>query len=123
MRLRRFEELVRRAVEEMPDEFLAIMEQGNVDVQARRRPTRRQLRDAGLGPGETLLGLYEGVPLTDRAGGDPPLPDVITIFQYPIEDACATEEEVVTMVRETVIHEAAHYFGITDVELEAWGLG
>lgn len=123
MRLRRFEELVRRAVGEIPDEFLAIMEQGNVDVQTRRRPTKRQLRDAGLEPGETLLGLYEGVPLTDRGGGDPPLPDVITIFQYPIEDACATEEEVVTMVRETVVHETAHYFGITDVELEAWGLG
>ncbi len=123
MRLRRFEELVRRAVEEIPDEFLAIMEQGNVDVQTRRRPTKRQLRDAGLEPGETLLGLYEGVPLTDRAGGDPPLPDVITIFQYPIEDVCETEEEVVAEVRKTVVHEAAHYFGITDVELEAWGLG
>ena len=123
MRLRRFEELVRRAVAEIPDEFLAIMEQGNVDIQARRRPTKRQLRDAGLGPGETLLGLYEGVPLTDRGGFDPALPDVITIFQYPIEEICDTEEEVVTQVRTTVIHEAAHYFGITDVELEAWGLG
>ena len=123
MRLRRFEELIRRAVAEIPDDFLAIMEQGNVDIQARRRPTKRQLRDAGLGPDETLLGLYEGVPLTDRGGSDPALPDVITIFQYPIEEMCETEEEVVAQVRTTVVHEVAHYFGITDVELEAWGLG
>lgn len=123
MRLRRFEELIRRAVEDIPDEFLAIMEQGNVDIQARRRPTKLQLRDAGLGPDETLLGLYEGVPLTDRGGFDPALPDVITIFQYPIEEICDTEEEVVAQVRTTVVHEVAHYFGITDVELEAWGLG
>lgn len=123
MRLRRFEELIRRAVEDIPDEFLAIMEQGNVDIQARRRPTKRQLRDAGLGPDETLLGLYEGVPLTDRGGFDPALPDVIMIFQYPIEEICDTEEEVVAQVRTTVVHEVAHYFGITDVELEAWGLG
>ena len=123
MRLRRFEELIRRAVDEIPDEFLAIMEQGNVDIQARRRPTKRQLRDAGLGPDETLLGLYEGVPLTDRGGFDPALPDVITIFQHPIEEICETEEEVVAQVRTTVVHEVAHYFGITDVELEAWGLG
>ncbi|MDE2837530.1 MAG: metallopeptidase family protein, partial [Chloroflexota bacterium] len=117
--MRQFEELVRRAVEEIPDEFLAIME--NVDVQVRRQPTKRQLKTARVDPGDTLLGLYEGVPLTDRGDYNMALPDVITIFQYPIEEMCETEAEVVEQVRATVVHEVAHYFGITDVELEAWG--
>ena len=120
MRRRQFEELVRRAVEEIPDEFLAIMQ--NVDVQVRRQPTKRQIRTARVDPGETLLGLYEGVPLTDRDGYNMALPDVITIFQWPIEEMCSSEEEVVEQVRATVVHEVAHHFGITDVELEAWGV-
>ena len=120
MRKRAFEDLVRRAVEDIPAQFLQIME--NVDVQVRRRPTRRQLRAAAVGPSETLLGLYEGVPLTERRDYCMVLPDVITLFQGPIEEACATEREVVDQVRETVVHEVAHYFGITDVELEAWGV-
>lgn len=120
MRKRDFEALVRRAVEDIPDQFLQIME--NVDVQVRRQPAKRQLRAAQVGPGETLLGLYEGVPLTERRDYGMVLPDVITIFQRPIEEACATEREVMDQVRETIVHEVAHYFGITDVELEAWGV-
>lgn len=118
MRKTDFEDLVRRAVEEIPDEFLQIMV--NVDVQVRKQPTRRQLRH--MPRGETLLGLYEGVPLTDRHDYNMALPDVVTIFQGPIEEICSTPEEVVAEVRATVIHEVAHYFGITDAELEAWGV-
>ena len=118
MRKSDFEELVRRAVEEIPDEFLAIMQ--NVDVQVRRNPTRRQLRHTPRG--ETLLGLYEGVPLTERYDYNMTLPDVVTIFQAPIEALCSTPEEIMQEVRDTVIHEVAHYFGITDVELESWGV-
>ena len=120
MRKRQFEDLVRRAVEEIPDEFLAIMH--NVDIQVRRQPTRRQLRETRVSPGDTLLGLYEGVPLTDRGDYNMALPDVITIFQHPIEEICETDDEVMEQVRQTVVHEVAHYFGITDVELEAWGV-
>lgn len=120
MRKREFEELVRKAVSEIPADFLQIMH--NVDVQVRRQPTKRQLKGAILDPGEILLGLYEGVPVTDRSDYNMILPDVITVFQLPIEQICNTPQEIQLQVRETVIHEVAHYFGITDVELEAWGV-
>ena len=121
MRKADFEELVRDAVEQLPDDFLAIM--SNVDVQVRRWPTRRQLRHATLDEGETLLGLYEGVPVTDRGGNyNMVLPDIITVFQGPIEGMCSTTEEIVKEVRETITHEVAHYFGISDAELEEWGV-
>jgi predicted Zn-dependent protease with MMP-like domain len=71
-----------------------------------------------------LLGLYEGVPLTAReAYGGLALPDRITIFRLPICDQCRTEDEVVAMVRETVIHEVAHHFGIDDDRLDELGWG
>jgi predicted Zn-dependent protease with MMP-like domain len=120
VRKREFEELVRKAVEQIPDDFLAIM--NNVDIQVRRRPTKRQLKGLRLGSGENLLGLYEGTPVTERTDYNMTLPDVISVFQGSIEEMCSTEREVVTQVRETVIHEVAHYFGITDVELQAWGV-
>jgi predicted Zn-dependent protease with MMP-like domain len=120
MRKTDFEDLVREAVERIPEDFLAIME--NVDVQVRRWPTQDQLRESGLEEGETLLGLYHGIPLTERANYNMVLPDIITIFQGPIEAICSSKEEIVEQVRETVVHEVAHYFGITDAELEAWGV-
>ena len=121
MRKADFEELVRQAVGELPQDFVAIME--NVDVQVRRWPTRRQLGNAILDEGETLMGLYEGIPVTDRGGNyNMVLPDIITVFQGPIESVCTTKEEIMTQVRDTVTHEVAHYFGISDAELEEWGV-
>ena len=120
LRTREFEELVRQAVTALPDEFLSNLD--NVDVLVRRWPTRSQLDANGLGPDETLLGLYEGVPLTERAGYNMVVPDTITIFQGPIEQMCGTPHEVVQQVQETVVHEVAHHFGISDAQLEAWGL-
>ena len=120
MRRRDFEELVRQAVEALPGDFLRHMD--NVDVLARRWPTRTQLADGGVGPDETLLGLYQGIPLTDRAGYNMVLPDTITIFQGPIEAACSTPREIVQQVQETVVHEFAHHFGISDEELHDWGV-
>jgi predicted Zn-dependent protease with MMP-like domain len=117
---RKFEEIVRQAIGEIPDEFLSIME--NIDVQVRTRPTKRQLQGANLEHGETLLGLYVGVPITDRSDYNMVLPDVITIFQGPIEEMCTTDAEVREEVRTTIVHEVAHYFGITDSELWDWGV-
>ncbi len=120
MRKEQFEEIVREAVTELPGFFLDIMH--NVDIQVRRWPTRRQLSGAGMEEGETLLGLYVGVPLPDRYDGNMVPPDIITIFQGPIEAICSSRAEVVDEVRDTVVHEVAHYFGITDAELTDWGL-
>ncbi|MDA1035636.1 MAG: metallopeptidase family protein [Chloroflexi bacterium] len=120
MRKAAFEALVRDAVEGLPDYFLNIMR--NVDFQVRRWPTKSQLKDSHIESDETLLGLYEGYPITTGFDGNMAPPDIITIFQGPTEELCSTDEEIRNQVRETVIHEVAHYFGITDAELEDWGL-
>ena len=118
---RRFERLVRKALAELPTPYRDWL--ANVDVVVERRPRRHHLRSTGLAPGETLFGLYEGIPLADR-GADygMVLPDKITIFQEPLERAFSTTAELVEEVRRTVLHELAHHFGTSDEELERLGL-
>lgn len=116
----RFEELVSQAMESLPERFLDHLD--NVIVLVEREPTREQLAYHGLGPGETLLGLYEGVPMTERGSYSPLMPDRITIFQRPIESHSRSEEELVEQVRDTVVHEVAHFFGIDDDRLHELGL-
>lgn len=121
MQPRRFMRLVRRALDEIPAPYRRWL--ANVDVVVERRPGRHHLREAGLGRGETLFGLYEGVPLIDRSSDyGMVLPDKITIFQEPLEQEFADEEELVEEVRRTVLHELAHHFGTSDEELERLGL-
>jgi len=116
----RFERLVAEALDSLPPEFAARLE--NVEVVVERYPTRRQLALAGVPRGQTLFGLYEGVPLTERtASYGLVLPDKITIFQGPIEAYCRTDAEVREQVRQTVIHEFAHHFGIDDAALREMG--
>jgi predicted Zn-dependent protease with MMP-like domain len=112
----RFEWLVARAVADLPDEFRERMD--NIDVVVQDEPTSRQLAGAGLRRGETLLGLYEGVPLTrrSRAYGMVP-PDKITIFQNPIESRCHGEGAIQREIQRVVKHEIAHHFGIGDARL------
>jgi predicted Zn-dependent protease with MMP-like domain len=113
----RFQELVVRAVNELPEEFLSRLH--NLDVVVEDRPTISQRRRAGLDPGHTLLGLYEGVPQTRRGRGyGMVLPDKITIFQGPIEARCRSEDEIEAEVRRVVRHEIAHHFGISDARLK-----
>lgn len=116
----RFEELVRDAMEGLPDQFLSRID--NVVVVVQQRPTRAQMDHHGLGPNETLFGLYEGAPMTVRGSYAPSMPDRITIFQGPMERYCDTEEQLVEQVRKTVVHEVAHYFGIDDDRLDELGL-
>lgn len=118
MRRTAFEALVRDAIAGIPEFFLDIMT--NVDFQVRRWPLKRHL--ANLEPDETLLGLYEGFPITDAFDGNMAPPDVITIFQGPIEEMCDSDDEIRNQVRDTVVHEVAHFFGISDAELFDWGL-
>ena len=104
----RFEELVADALDGIPPQLGALMD--NVWVQV----------DDRSAPG--LLGLYEGVPLTDRqAYGGMVMPDKITIFRLSICRVCDSEEEVVEQVRTTVVHEVAHHFGIDDHRLAQLG--
>lgn len=110
----RFEELVVKAIEDLPDEFLDQME--NVDIVVQDAPNRTQL--ARVGRGMTLLGLYEGVPHTRRTRGyNMALPDRIVIFQKPIEAKCRSEREIADEVRRVVEHEIAHHFGSDEESL------
>ena len=121
MQSRRFARLVRQALHELPSPYRDWLE--NVDVVIERRPRRHHLRAAGLGLAETLFGLYEGIPLTDRVSSyGMVLPDKITIFQEPLEREFPGEAELVEEVRRTVLHELAHHFGMSDEELECLGL-
>src|SRR5690242_12064100 len=113
-----FERLVARAIDDLPPEIQGQLR--NVEVVVQDAPTLRQLRSAGLKPSETLLGLYEGVPLTERTSSyGLVLPDKITIFRKPIERSAGSPEAIVELVQTTVVHEFAHHFGISDAQLEA----
>lgn len=117
MKKERFEWFVASAIASLPDEFLTRLE--NVDVVVEERPTREQLAMAGLGRDKTLLGLYEGVPLTKRGGHyGLVLPDKITIFQKPIEAEYRYDAEITAEIQRVVRHEIAHHFGIGDVRLK-----
>ncbi|MBK9712646.1 MAG: metallopeptidase family protein [Kouleothrix sp.] len=110
-----FESIVIEALDSLPPEFARHLD--NVEVQIESRPTREHRRILGLKPWQTLYGLYQGVPLTQRVGGDPLLPDVITIFQEPLERDFRGREALRAQVRRTVLHEIAHFFGISDDRL------
>ncbi len=118
MRLPReeFERLVEQALEEIPDEFRERLE--NVEVLVEDYPGPEHLGQRRLPPGVMLLGLYVGHPLTTRhADWSPLMPDRIYIFQRPIERYCRTKREIVDQVRQTVLHEIGHFFGISDERL------
>jgi len=112
----RFEELVRRALATLPDELAERID--NVDVEVQDRPSPEQLAGGRVPPGHTLLGLYQGVPLTKRHSGYGMVPpDRILIFQDPLEQIARDEDDLVERVRATVVHEVAHHFGISDARL------
>jgi len=105
----RFEALVADALDNIPSELGRYMD--NVAVFVEDRP-----------PYPDLLGLYQGVPLTERAAGYAgAMPDRITIYRGPICAISRTEQEVVERVRTTVVHEVAHHFGIGDLRLRQLG--
>lgn len=117
-----FEDLVVAALDSLPADLLELME--NADVTIELWPSRAQLDRVGIERG-TLLGLYEGIPLTERHSSSYNLvmPDKITIFQRPIERICSTHAEVVDQVRTTVVHEVAHHFGLGEEILRKYGWG
>jgi predicted Zn-dependent protease with MMP-like domain len=118
----RFSQLVADALDSLPQEFLDRME--NVEVLIEEWPSREDLEVAGLSSRDrnSLLGLYHGVPLTHRGAFYTALPDRITIFQKPIERLAGDDEqEIREQVRHTVIHEIAHYYGISDERLDELG--
>ena len=112
----RFARLVRRALAELPEGFQRQMR--NVAIVVADEP------EAGMaGDGRELLGLYEGVPLTGRGMDEPYLPDRISIYRGPIQRMSSSPRRQAAIVRDTVRHEIAHHFGISDARLTELGRG
>lgn len=120
MTRRQFERLVERALASLPASFRQHLE--NVEIVIRDRPDPELLEGMGIPQDETLFGLYQGTPLTERDSTvEPRLPDQILIFQEPIEEACVGRAEIEEEVCRTVIHEVAHFFGIDEERLRELG--
>jgi predicted Zn-dependent protease with MMP-like domain len=113
-----FDRLVASACARIPASFRKRMK--NIAVIVAQEPTRQQLGRGRVRPGSTLLGLYEGRPLTERSVFDSfTLPDRITIFQGPHERLAQSPEHLERMVEDTVWHEVAHYFGLDERRVRA----
>ncbi|MEA3334762.1 MAG: metallopeptidase family protein [Chloroflexota bacterium] len=115
-----FEQLVVDAVATLPPEILDKMD--NVAITVQDWPSRGQLQRSNVGPGSTLFGLYEGVPLTRRTthyGMVPP--DRITIFRGPLTTHRRSPEAIAEQVRKTVIHEIGHHFGMSEKQIQSLG--
>jgi predicted Zn-dependent protease with MMP-like domain len=114
----RFERLVEEALRDIPKRFRDAM--ANVAVIVEDEPPPHVLEDMDMEEDDELFGLYEGTPLPERGSSyGNTLPDRISIYQNPIEESCANDEEVRVCVAETVIHEFGHYFGMSEEEIEA----
>ncbi|MBI4628430.1 MAG: metallopeptidase family protein [Candidatus Rokubacteria bacterium] len=117
MTRRQFEALVERALRRLPRPFKEKL--ANIAVAVESWPDDATLAELEIEPPDTLYGLYRGVDLTrrDSTYGNT-LPDTVTIYQGPIEEDCADEAEMAELVRDTVIHEIGHYFGLDDETME-----
>jgi predicted Zn-dependent protease with MMP-like domain len=113
----RFTELVEQALREIPRRFRAAMT--NVAVIVEDEPPPQILEEMEIEPPDSLFGLYQGTPLPERSWNyGNTLPDRISIYQGPIEEACDDEDEIRECVVETVIHEFGHYFGMDEDQIE-----
>jgi predicted Zn-dependent protease with MMP-like domain len=121
MTIEEIEQEAARVLERLPKKFRARLHNLAIIVEA--GPTRAQLRSMGLNPkDDTLYGLYEGTPLSDRSAFDPPLlPDRITIFADPLVHDFPDPAELRRQIRLTLLHEIAHYFGMDETEIEDLG--
>jgi len=117
-----FEDAVERAIEMIPGMFRAQL--NNMAISVEDLPSPDLLREMDIPPGEMLFGVFTGVPLTERSAIEPPLyPDVILIFREPLMAACHSFEELEEEIAITVVHEVAHYMGLSEEQLEELGYG
>ncbi len=118
---REFERLVRQAFDGLPPYMAEAID--NVAILVEDWPEAVDLQAAEIPADSQLFGLYTGVPLSERGGWQPPLPDRITLFQRPLEEACSSREQVVHEIRVTLLHEVGHYLGMSEEDLERLGYG
>ena len=110
-----FEILVEKALDQLPEQFAQLLD--NVAVVVADEPDPEVLAEFGFDPGEELLGLYTGVPQTERETGYFGLPDHVSIFRGPLCRYCRSRRELIGEIRDTVVHELGHHFGLSDEEM------
>jgi predicted Zn-dependent protease with MMP-like domain len=117
MKREQFERLVEEALREIPRRFRSEMQ--NIAIVVEDEPPPDILEEFEIEPPDSLFGLYQGTPLPERgwAHGNA-LPDRISLYQGPIEEASEDHEDVVVCIAETLIHEIGHYFGLSEEEIE-----
>ena len=112
-----FERLVADALASIPRRFRGAMK--NIAIVVEDEPSPDLLQDMEIEPPDTLLGLYQGTPLTERSWGfGNELPDRILIFQGPHQRAAEDTDDLVVAIGETLIHEIGHYFGLSEEAIE-----
>lgn len=118
----RFEELVAEALDGLPEEFAEMLD--NVAVVVQDEPTEDDLREVGIDPADAddpeageLFGLYQGVPLEARDSFYSALPDRVVIYRGPILRYCTSRREVLREIRDTVVHELGHHFGLDEDDM------
>ena len=113
----KFEQLVADAITLIPTRFRREMR--NIVIVVEDEPSAELLEEMEIEPPDSLYGLYQGTPLTERTSGyGNTLPDRVTLFQKPIEEDCDDEDDVRAVIGETLIHEVGHYFGLSEEEIE-----
>jgi predicted Zn-dependent protease with MMP-like domain len=112
-----FERHVKEAIATIPSRFRKAV--ANLAIVIEDEPGEDVLREMEIEPPDSLFGLYQGTPLTERTWGyGNTLPDRITLYQGPIEDASEDEDDLIVCIGETLIHELGHYFGLSEDEIE-----
>ena len=111
-----FERLVHKALSDIPPDIRLSIQ--NADIVVDNVASMNQIAGTGIENEMELLGLYEGIPITERYGYDMVLPDKITLFQKPIEAICDNQEQITEEISKTLIHEIAHHFGLDDNHLD-----
>jgi predicted Zn-dependent protease with MMP-like domain len=114
---RAFEQLVAEALQSIPRRFRKAMQ--NIAIVVEDEPAEDLLDEMEIEPPDTLLGLYQGTPLTERTSSyGNVLPDRVLIFQGPHERSADDEDDLIVAIGETLIHEIGHYFGLSEEEIE-----
>jgi predicted Zn-dependent protease with MMP-like domain len=115
-----FNGYLKQAIAALPEQFARVL--GEMPIEVRDRPTRKQLRSVGLDDDELLLGLYTGIAITERSvehSGQ--MPDKVYLFQEDIELVSDSREQLVDEIRITLLHEIGHHFGLDEDELDELG--
>lgn len=111
-----FNDIVSDCIDAIPAKYQNYLQ--NVAFIVEAEPSEQQRKDLSLSSHESLFGLYEGVPLPDRGGASKLLPDKITVFKLPIQSASRNRFHLIEIVKNTVWHEVAHYFGLDHLRIE-----